>query len=677
MQLCLPDPSTISRGSSTLDLIRATNASSLMTVPSILEEIVLLPNTKGPSALKHLRFVAFGGGLVKSNVGKSLVSAGVKLLNHYGATEIGPIAPICEPTPEYDYRYFRVRKDMDVKLEPVQSSEIEGQRYKLIARPFGWTTDLVLQDQLVSNPKNPGVEFSAIGRSDDMIVMATGEKVVPHILESMLSEHEHVKSALVFGEGHSELGVIVELATSLSLEKLADFKSHIWPTIIQSNIRMDQHARIFSKEGIVVLPFGTTFPRSDKGSIMRKDAYRLFDEEIAKTYKNLENAEVENGVLLDMDHIEESLKALIQTQLSWRIPENCWNLDDDLFELGMDSLQAVRLRRLLVSSTRSLSVCMPISSDFVYRNPSVAQMAQALQGEHAILRDGIEDFVDRYSLLEQDVDVGAVVLLTGSTGSLGSHILSHLANLPNIARIICLIRSDQNADPYKQQLQSNQAKEINIPELAWSKIEVLRSNLAAPYLGLNEATYARLRGQITHIIHSAWPMDFKWKLASFKSQFQGLQNLLMLAKDAHQVHPIIRPRFLFVSSIATVGRYREVHGLCLVPEEPMSDIDCTNPFGYGEAKLVCEKIIEKVARNHRRELEAAFIRVGQVAGSTKSGYWNTKEHFPAIVKASQEIGAFPILDGVCFDYTTCPQGYANYPADPILASCGSSCSICL
>lgn len=650
MQLCLPDPSTISRGSSTLDLIRATNSSSLMTVPSILEETVLLPNNEGPLALKHLRFVAFGGGLVKPNVGKRLVSNGVKLLNHYGATEIGPIAPICEPTPEYDYRYFRVRKDMDLKLELMQTSEIEEQYYQLIARPFGWTTDLVVQDRLVGNPKNLGVEFSAVGRSDDMIVMATGEKVVPHILESMISEHELVKNALVFGEGCFELGVMIELATSLSSEELAGFKSRIWPIVTEANIKMDQHARILSKEGIIVLPFGMSFPRSDKGSIMRKDAYRLFDEDIANTYKNLENAAMDDCVALDMDRLEQSLKALIQTQLGWRIPENDWSLDDDLFELGMDSLQAVRLRRLLISSTRSLSGCTSVSSDFVYRNPSVAQIAQALQGKAAILEDGIEDFVDRYSLLDQDVHVDAVVLLTGSTGSLGSHVLAHLANLPSVARIICLVRSGQNADPYDQQLKSTQAKGINIPKLAWSKIEVLQSNLAAPFLGLKDAAYARVRGNITHIIHSAWPMNFKWKLPSFKSQFQGLQNLLKLAKDAHQVHPMVRPRFLFVSSIATVGQYGRVHGQCVVPEEPMSDMSCTNPFGYGEAKLVCEKIVEKVACNHRRELEAASIRIGQVAGSTKSGYWNTKEHFPAIVKASQEIGAFPVLNGVCLSY---------------------------
>lgn len=162
-----------------MDLLLSTNASSLMTVPSILEEISLLPDNKGLLALISLRFVAFGGGPVKSHVASRFAAAGVKLLNHYGATEIGPVAPIFEPTPEYDYHYFRVRKDMDLKMEPVKSSKNETQYYRLIARPFGWTGSLEVQDRLVENPNNPGTEFCAVGREDDMIILGTGEKVVP------------------------------------------------------------------------------------------------------------------------------------------------------------------------------------------------------------------------------------------------------------------------------------------------------------------------------------------------------------------------------------------------------------------------------------------------------------------------------------------------------------------
>lgn len=621
-----------------------------MTVPSILEEISLLPDDKGISALIPLRFVAFGGGPVKSHVGDRLAAAGVKLLNHYGATEIGPMAPICEPAPEYDHHYFRVRKDMDLKLELVQSSKDEAQQFKMIARPFGWTELLEVQDRLVENPKNPGTEFCAMGRQDDMIVLGTGEKVVPCILESMLTENEQVKNALAFGEGQSELGVMVELAVPLSLEEQDRFMSSIWSIILKANDVMDQHARIFSKEGVFILPSGATIPQSDKGSLMRKEAYRLFEADIAKIYKNLESAVIDDQVKLDADRIEEGLKTMIQTQLNWRVPAIEWNFDDDLFELGMDSLQAVRLRRLLISAARSLSLVEPVSPDFVYHNPSVTQIATALKGNLATERDGIEDYVEQYSSLGPNVHKGAVVVLTGSTGSLGSHILAHLVSLPNIARVVCLVRPRPNEDPYERQLHVIETKGIKMSENAWSKVELIQSVFAAPFLGLKHDDYVRLCGQVTHILHSAWPMDFKWKLVSFKAQFQSLQNLLKLARDAHQGYPMIRPRLLFISSIATVGQYGIVHGQCLVPEEPMSDVRCTNPFGYGEAKLVCEKIVENVARTHSRELEAAIVRVGQIAGSTKNGFWNTDEHFPAIVKSSQQIAALPQLDGVRFHY---------------------------
>lgn len=595
-----------------------------------------------------LRFVAFGGGPLKSHVGDRLAAAGVKLLNHYGATEIGPMAPFCEPTPEFDYRYFRVRQDMDLKLERVQSSKDEAQLYKLTARPFGWTTLLEVQDRLVENPNNPGIEFCAVGREDDMIVLGTGEKVVPRILESMLTENELVKNALAFGEGQSELGVMIELAVPLPLKEQDSFMSSIWSIILKANDIMDQHARIFSKEGVIILPFGLAIPQSDKGSTMRKEAYTRFEIEIAKVYKDLESAVIDERVQLDADRVEEGIKTLIQTQLNWSVPEKEWNMDDDLFELGMDSLQAVRLRRLLVSAARLLSLQEPVGRDFVYHNPSITHIAKALKGASTTERDGIEDFVERYSLLELNAHKGAVVLLTGSTGSLGSHILAHLACLPNVARVICLVRPRPNEDPYDRQLQAAEAKGITIPRHAWSKIETIQTVFASPFLGLKLDDYARLCGCVTHILHCAWPMDFKWKLVSFKAQFQTLQNLLKLARDAHQGYPLVRPRLLFISSIATVGRYGNVHGRCLVPEEPVNDIRCTNSFGYGEAKLVCEKIVEKVARTHSRELEAAVIRVGQIAGSTKTGFWNTNEHFPAVVKASQEIAAFPKLDGVCF-----------------------------
>lgn len=47
-------------------------------------------------------------------------------------------------------------------------------------------------------------------------------------------------------------------------------------------------------------------------------------------------------------------------------------------------------------------------------------------------------------------------------------------------------------------------------------------------------------------------------------------------------------------------------------------------------------------------MEVSYVRTGQLSGSEGSGYWNPKEHFPALVKMSHEAGVFPRLHGVSF-----------------------------
>lgn len=666
-KFCIPAPSVIPTGASIIELLKVAGARSLMTVPSILEEITFLPDEKGVSALVPLQFVAFGGGSLKPMVGEKLAAAGVRVLNHYGTTETGPLAPIFVPKADYDWRYFRLRKDMDLTVTPLPPSEDGVQRYTLIARPFGLGTTFQIQDELITNPRNPMIDFNAVGRNDDLIVLATGEKVLPRILESSLSESELVTAAVAFGEGQFELGVIVQPSSTLPPDQYDHFKSLIWPIIREAGDRMDAHARISSKDAIIIVPPGTILPRSDKGSIMRRGVYKMFEAEIAKTYDDLENSISDLLQPLSMHNLEQDLKNLIQARLNWKIPAAEWSLDDDLFDLGMDSLQAVQLRRYL---TRSMpkpsglsSASERITRDFVHQHPSVTMMANALRVSEGLHRststrcDLVGDFVEQYSIKSSDSMAnpkdGAVVLLTGSTGSLGTYLLAHLAAAPNVTRVICLNRPSadarSNSDPYVRQLSSTKSKCINISQEAWSKVEILQSNAALPSLGLTGTQYTHIRGKITHILHNAWPMDFKRGLPSFKSQFQTLQNLLNLALDAHSVQPSIRPKLLFVSSIAVVGRYPLIHGKPIIPEIPMKDEQCTNKIGYAEAKLVCERVLERAAHDYADQIDVTYVRVGQMSGSGKTGFWNTDEHLAALIRSSQLIGALPHLNGVSLD----------------------------
>ena len=658
--LCIPPPSMVPTGALVIDLLKLSKARSLISVPSILEGITTMPDEEGLKALSSLQFVAFGGGLLKRSVGAKLVASGVKVLNHYGSTESGPIAPFFVPEPGYDWNYFRIRRDLRMKMEPGSSPADGVQSYTLTMRPLGWESDFVFQDQLISNPLRPDTDFSAVGRTDDLIVLANGEKVVPHILESALFEDENVKAAIAFGDGQFELGVIVQPFVAIGAEEQEGFKSLIWPTIHQSMGKMDAHARITSNDAVLVIPHDTVLPRSDKGSVMRREVYKLFASEIAATYETLDKRSADMETIpLDMDNLEHELKDMIQTRLAWTTKAEDWTFDDDLFELGMDSLQATQLRRHILQSLPDITSDAAIERvplDIVYQNPTVADLARSLKtsckvsAEQSIVDDFVEQFKIKPKTEEQASSRGAVVLLTGGTGSLGSHLLAQLASLPSVDRVLCINRPSANPDAHQRQLQAFQARKVDITQQALDKIKIFQSTASFPLLGLSEAEYAQVKDQVTHIIHNAWPMDFKRALPSFKSQFQMLRNLLQLARDAHHVHPLTRPKLIFISSIAVVGQYPRLQEDAMIPEIPMRDQRCANDIGYAKAKLTCERIIESAAQDLASEMEVAYVRIGQMSGSKQSGNWNTDEHLAALFKSGQTVGSLPSLPGVLHSF---------------------------
>ena len=662
MTFCLPAPSVITTGASVVELLKEASVASLMTVPYLLEEICLLPDDRGVLALKNLRFVAFGGAPLKSTIGEKLAAADVKLLNHYGSAEIGSLAPIFIPKSDYDWRYFRLRKDMNVRLEPAVVSGDEVKYYKLFVRPFGWKTTFEVQDQLVSSPYKPTTDFKPVGRNDDLLVLATGEKVWPHILEERLSANELVKVAIAFGDGRFELGVIVQPIMSLLPDEYENFKMLVWPVILEANSQMDTHARISSKDAIIITPTETVVPRTDKGTVRRKEVFKLFEKEISGAYEKLENSNTDDFPVLRLESLEQDIRDLMQARLNWNIPAGKWTIDDDFFEVGMNSLQAVHLRRFLLSSikhsTDLLHAADRIGRDFVYQYPSIASIARALRAMEdsstVNRQSSIENFVASYSLEQRNDQTrpaeGLVVLLTGGTGSLGVHLLAQLASLPTVARVVCLNRVTPYAsslqDPYQRQYRSAQEKGVEISQQMRSKIQIFESNSALPCLGLSNDDYSYLRGSVTHVVHNAWPMDFRRKLRSFEAQFQILQNLLGLFVDVHTTRPIYQPKILLVSSISVVGMYGLVHGGRIVPETPIGDTSCTNRTGYAEAKLICEMILEKAVRQYRGRIEGTCVRIGQMVGCQSSGYWNTEEHLPALIKSSQKLGRLPRLNGV-------------------------------
>ncbi|CAE7015382.1 hypothetical protein P3342_004097 [Pyrenophora teres f. teres] len=261
---------------------------------------------------------------------------------------------------------------------------------------------------------------------------------------------------------------------------------------------------------------------------------------------------------------------------------------------------------------------------------------------------------------------GHCILITGATGSLGSHMAAHYASLPTVTSVICLNRRSHNSPhtPLQRQLHSFTQKSIILPPNSLSKLTAYETDTTKPLLGLPEETYNALSTTVTHIVHNAWPMNGKLPLQAFTPQFKVLRHLLELAALVSAKRGLgFKFSFQFISSIATVGHYPFHAGTPHIPEQRMS-IESVLPNGYGDAKFVCERVLDETLHRYPDRFRAMVVRLGQVAGSSTSGYWNENEHFAFLVKSAQTLRALPRLEGVVS--WTCVDDVAGASAELLL-----------
>ncbi|CAG7918759.1 unnamed protein product [Penicillium olsonii] len=253
-----------------------------------------------------------------------------------------------------------------------------------------------------------------------------------------------------------------------------------------------------------------------------------------------------------------------------------------------------------------------------------------------------QDFLIPVSPLEYSVaKQNLCILVTGASGSLGSHIVAHLSQLPQVKTVICLNRKGR-VDPRKRQVEAMESRGIEGADIA--NIEVIETDTADAKLGLSQNHYNQLKSTITHIVHNAWPMSGKRPLKGFESQFKVMRNLCDLASSAGSTQRRMIG-FQFISSIAVVGHRPTMTGAALVPEERIETAAAVLPNGYGDAKWVCERMLDETLHKHPDSFRVMTVRPGQIAGSRTSGYWNQMEHVSFIIQSSQTIMAFPRFDG--------------------------------
>ncbi len=362
--------------------------------------------------------------------------------------------------------------------------------------------EISTSDLFSKHPSKPNL-WMYMGRSDDLIVFSNGEKYNPTAMESTIRSHPAVKGAIVVGHARFQPAALIELTgkpPQSDHEKqvlLDSFK----PYVAKLNDSAPGFAKL-RRDHVAFTHPDKPMIRTDKGTVKRSATANLYEKEIDKLYADADDATASlSTVQLDARDQDAVMKAL-RYMIIQIVGLQDIGTDDDIFTAGADSLQVMNLVRQLRASFTgkegSISAQL-ISPRIIYSNPTASKLARALHGltnQGEKMYEKLES--DRIKRMEEMLakysENKLTIVLTGSTGSLGSYLLDQLLESPRVSRVICLNRGHG-----EEKQKTVNASRALISE--WDdRVRFLTTDLSKTRLGLNSNDYDLLVREVSFII---------------------------------------------------------------------------------------------------------------------------------------------------------------------------------
>ena len=380
------------------------------------------------------------------------------------------------------------------------------------------------------------------GRKDDIIVLSNGEKIAPALMEATLMSDPLVKGAMVVGKGKFQPAVLIDLGEEPPRGPMQRHRmiETLLPVISEANVHAPAHAKIdqyhvlFADPKKPILYLG-------QGKIQRIQTYILYESDIEEVYKLADDASEQFGFskLPRLNfYIEESVARWLREMIVEIAGLFDINMDQDLFEAGIDSLQVISMARELRLQAKKAHLGKECADRFlpsaIYKHPTLNQLKEFvlrlagvripinrtssanLNGHSNGFANGHvnkrrrESTIERMQTMLQKYVGGLsysshpspltssehmTVILTGSTGSLGSYLLEALYHNKHVSHIICLNRSPNAAERHKQI-----GPKRGFSSLDPDRVDFFKADLSKPQLGLDPVVYENLRSTVTHVI---------------------------------------------------------------------------------------------------------------------------------------------------------------------------------
>lgn len=446
------------------------------------------------------------------------------------------------------------------------------------------------------------------GRADDQVKIR-GYRVEPGEVEATLERVLGVETAAVIAQPtdglHLELHAFVQSAAELPAD---------WRTRLAAALPDYMMPRTVTRiDGIPVTPTGKTDRRAlaawhDRNG--RKRTAETAADAAAPTAGD------------ELGHSRE-LRVMVElwTEVLGHAPASP---DDDFFLLGGHSLLAARLHRLL---RRRLGMDVALSA--LLRTPTLHGMAQCIRNDRGAVPGSPPDLraearLDSLAVSPRREPSDGVVLLTGATGFLGSHLLAELQR--GGRRVRCLIRAGSTGEARDRLRETFDTFAMDTAYL--DEVEIVAGDLAAPRLGLG-AGYETLAGSVTEVYHAAAHINFVVPYHTVKNtNVEGLRRLLEFCG-------LNRTPLRLIS---TMGVFPPDSTSGVVNEDAVPGDPASLGIGYSQSKWVAERL---GLRAREFGLPVTLHRVGRIGGHSRTGACRHDDFFWLQMKSFAVLGCHP------------------------------------
>ncbi|PSN65724.1 acetyl-CoA synthetase-like protein [Corynespora cassiicola Philippines] len=644
------------------EIMKHQSLRALYLPPSIAEQLLSEPD--GLDFFRGLDFVAYTGGPFSPEAGAKL-SAVTELCPFYGSTEAFH-PPQIVPESAEDWSWMEWSPYAKLEMQP--SNEEEG-AFELVLFPdstpesmsalshnLPGVTEYRTKDLFKQHPHKAGL-WKYYGRRDDIIVLSNGAKFNPVPLELAIQNHEMLSGALVVGMGRVQASLLVEAKPQFSDGPVIDA---IWPAVDRANRLIPAQGHIM-RNRILVASELKPFVRAGKGTVVRRLTEQRYQTEIDVLYSRVSDTSDRSLPILQATSTPrfklDSVTTFVAETVKGVIPDISLSSDaDDFFAHGLDS---VRINQLLTDLRKALrdqgvrNDLAWIDTQLIFHNSNIGKLAAVIydflstgkapetekdDAKVSVMRDLLERYSQELPKLPKEVVSNSgqkIVLVIGSTGYLGPHIVASLLKKNDIGTIYCLNRSPDS----ERRTLSSLHRITDSPSAASSKLHFLTGSLTAPDLGLDPPTKQALTSTLDAIIFNAWTPNFTLPLPSFSPFLHGLGTTIALA-----AHGAKRPRITLTSSLAAIGNWpRENPRQPLLPERTSPNARTALDHGYGESKWVAEQLLWRA--NAACGVPVCVVRAGQIGGAQRDGgmgdAWPAPGWLEALVRVSREVECFP------------------------------------